>query len=789
MSRFHCLHCRGEYDDSSAIADTDGNKFCCSGCKNAYEFLNANGFGEFYQRLGKNSHFKAKDNALSDAATQSFYKNYVKSDGLFNEIYLVIEGIHCSACIWLNEKVLFQTDGIVEVSINSATSKAHIKWDESRVSLGEILNKIKLIGYTPIPYDPTKSEAIVSQKRRDFYAKMLVGIFCTMNIMWVGVALYGGYFSGMNDDVKNILHFAEFVLASPVLFYTGSEFFRSAYFGLKNHQVGLDLSVAGGATIAYFYSVYAMLWRSGEVYFDSVAMIITFVFIGKFLEVLSKKRAIDHLDSLSSMLVDEICVKLGDKFELKSVDEVVVGDIILVRVGERTQIDGVVISGAGSFDYSSISGESLPVFLKDGDEITSGAVCIDGSLTYRAIRSFKGSMLSKIINLLENASLKKPSIEKLANKISAKFSVAILSLGLLTFLFWALSGADVSKAIITAVSVIIIACPCALSLATPVASLVGLGVGLNKKIIFKEAKIIESLAKCKNIVFDKTGTLSLSKLKVVKVTKLKEFDENLLYSILSVSNHPVSSGVRQFISGEAYDLQDVHSVISKGVRAKFGDINIYGGSAEYMLELGFGEVKSFDSTYCFAIENEIVAVFELRDELRQEAKDVISELKKSKYNIIMLTGDNKNVAKRVAKELGIDKVYSQVSPLQKANLIEKLNAKTPTIMVGDGINDAIALSRASVGICVGSAAAVSIQKSDVVLLDNSLHSLLYALKISRATYSTIKQNLLFSLLYNLITIPIAMAGYIIPLFAAISMSLSSVIVVLNSAKIRMQFKG
>lgn len=784
MGNFICLHCKGEFDQSVAIKDDSGHEFCCNGCMNVYGFLNSHNLSEFYDKLGNQKHFKAPN--LTKIDTEAFYKNYVKNSDGFCEIYIIIEGIHCSACVWLNEKVLISSDGIIEVSLNSASQKAHIKWDDSIITLDQILHKISSIGYTPIPYDPQKADVRASQKRREFYAKMLVGIFCTMNIMWVAVALYGGYFSGMSKDIKDILHFAEFILASPVLFYTGSEFFKGAYYAIKNRQANMDLSIAAGASIAYFYSVYAMLSRNGEVYFDSVAMIITFVFIGKFLEVISKKKSIDALDSLGALLVNQIYVKSNDKFELKDVNDIKPGDIIKVRSGERVMIDGSVISGAGSFDLSSITGESLPVLIGPGKKIISGAMCIDGSVEYEATELFKSSVLSKIIDLLNKASFKKPKIELLANQISAKFSLAILLLGLGTFGVWLFNSGEISTAIIVAVSVIIIACPCALSLATPVATLIALSSAMRGGIIFKEAKVIESLAKCDCVVFDKTGTLSKSKLSVIKAIKLKEYNSSLLYSLTLASTHPVSVAIRDFSIDKQLNLSDITSYSGLGMSAKYGDLTIYGGSSRFMNKLGFGEFEDNGLNYYFAIDGEVVAKFELEDELRDESVDVIRSLQNSGYKVVMLTGDNEITASKIAKRLGISEFYASKDPLQKSQIINELNAKTPVVMVGDGINDVVALSMASVGICMGSGAQISVERSDVVLLDDNLNSLLKALNLSRLTFKTIKQNLGFTLIYNALTIPLAMAGFIIPLFAAISMSLSSIIVVLNSTKIKLK---
>lgn len=784
MAKFTCTHCKGEFDESAAITGENGEKFCCGGCKNVYYFLNSNGLGEFYSRLGKQTHVKAQNNVVSKEAAESFLKNYVKKSGDICEIYLIIEGIHCSACIWLNEKVLANTDGVLEASINATTNKARIRWRDEIISLEKILNIIVSIGYNPIPYDPNKAEKRLNSVRREFYAKMLTGVFCTMNIMWIAIALYGGYFSGMDTQIKDILHFAEFVLASPVLFYTGSEFFRSAVNGLKNKIIGMDLSVSAGALITYFYSVYAMLSKNGEVYFDSVAMIITFVFAGKFLEVIGKKRAVDSLDGLSLLLSSEIYAQNGSEFTLKSVNEIKIGDKIMVRSGERVQIDGKVISGAASFDLSSLNGESIPALLKKGDEITSGALCIDGSVIYVASKIYANSMLNKIISLLENASFKKPKIERLANQIAGIFSLLILLLGLGIFVFWLICGAEVEKAIITAVSVIIIACPCALGLATPVATLSGLGAALKKNVIFKEASILETIARCDTVIFDKTGTLSKGKLKVISAKKFCEFNQDVLYSLASASSHPVSVAVREFTSANLLELENIQNIVGMGIKAKFEGVEIKGGSAKFV-----GLPLDDETNYYFSVDGKVVAKFTLEDELKDDARDVISALKANGYKIALLTGDTEKIAKKVAHELGISEFYARANPLEKAKIVERLNSHKSAIFCGDGINDLAALKLASVGICMGSGAGVSVENSDVVLLKDDLKSLEFALNLGKFTFNTVKQNLAFSLIYNAITIPLAICGFIIPLFAAISMSLSSLIVVLNSAKIRVKFKG
>ena len=793
MKKCKCSHCQLEFDETSMISAPDGDKFCCSGCKNVYEILRSSGLEEFYERLGKNTLSPAKESENFDDSARDIYRDFIKKDGEFSKISLVIEDIHCFACIWLVEKVLFGTNGVLEAGVNAANNKALIVWDESQVSLNEILRRLNSVGYKAHPYDAEGEEARLSAKRREFYAKLLVGIFCTMNIMWIAIAQYSGYFSGIRADVKAILNFAEFVLATPVLFYTGGAFFAGALTALKGRTPNMDLLVATGASLAYIYSVYAMFSRSGEVYFDSVAMIITFVFIGKFLEILSKKRAADSIDGLNHMLLGDVSVlKDGEILQINP-QAVSIKDKIVLRAGQRALIDGFIARGEASFDASSISGESAPVWLGAGDEVKSGLICLDGRVIYEASANFENSFLSKIVTLLQNASLKKPRIEQLANKISSKFSLGIICVALVTFTFWYIKG-GFENALIVAISVIVIACPCALALATPVGTLVALGVGLKKAVIFKEAAMIETLANCDTVVFDKTGTLSTGKLCVSKFINFSDIDTNVIFSLAGASKHPVSVGVAKFLASndaKALELSDVKEIAAKGVSAKFKGKILVAGSENFMRELGIdiSHSKSDKTSYYVAFEGVLAAKFELSDELKNDAKSCVKELKAMGLKTYMLTGDNQNVAKEVADALGIADFKASCLPDEKARFIKNLQQNgSKIVMVGDGINDTLALSLAQIAVCMGSGADASLAKSDVVLLDDSLKSLLNAVKIARFTLGKIKQDLAFSLCYNLLTVPLAAMGYVMPLFAALSMSFSSLAVVLNSLTIRAKFK-
>ncbi len=797
MAKVACTHCHLEFDESVMITEKEGEEvhyFCCKGCQGIYHLLRSEGLDTFYDKLGKNrlEPPKALQDDLHKFDLEGFRKKYIKerSDGLY-EIFLIIEGIHCSACVWLNEKVLHQTPGIVEATINYSTHKAHVVWDPDTIKLSQIIEKIRAIGYNAYPYDPRVQEERAYKARRDYYARLLVAIFATMNIMWIAVAQYTGMFTGMRQDVKTVLNVAEWVLATPTLFYSGWIFFRGAWYGLKNRFVNMDLLVATGALLAYLYSIWAMVTHKGEVYFDSVTMIITFVLAGKYLEVLSKKRAADTMDALSNALPTEVTVIQKDEKVLLPVEEVKPGDVIEIKPGEKVAIDGVVVAGEGSFDESSLTGESEPIYKRPGDAIISGSVAIDGVVRYEATKDYSSSMLTAMVALLEESLTKKPKIEQLANEISGWFSLTILSIAILTFIGWIWMTGDFERSLVVSISVIVIACPCALGLATPVATLVGLNLAAKKGILFKEAAYLETMAKADTLVLDKTGTITEGQPHVVGYEAYGDFDANCLYSLVRSSTHPISRGIERYLKEHVDNLKEVplegvKQIQARGIQAVCRGHEIFGGNAKLMEERGIVvEDESKFSLFYYAVDGKVAARFELRDLPKAGAKEAIEAIKKLGVDVMMLTGDNEKAAKRIAKEVGIDNVKAELFPEEKAAEIDKLHAEGRiVVMAGDGINDALALSKSDIAIAMGSGADVALEVSDVVLLDDRIASLKDAFKISRRTFKAVKQNLALSVLYNSITIPLAVAGYVIPLVAALSMSLSSLIVVGNSLRIR-----
>lgn len=796
-NKISCSHCHLKFDEMVMIKD-DEYFFCCKGCQGVYHLLNEEGLDSFYEKSGNITLTPPAKN-LEDSSSfnsKSFYDKFVKinNEG-FSEVSLIIEGIHCSACIWLNEKALHKLDGVIEVNINFTNNKATVIWADNIVKLSAIIDMIRSVGYNAFAYDATLQEVHANKERKSYYLKMAVAIFASMNIMWIAVAQYAGYFTGITQDIKTILNIAEGILATPVLFYSGWVFFRGAYYGLKTKVVNMDLLVATGALLTYLYSIYITILEQGEAYFDSVSMIITFVLIGKFLEILSKKNAADTLDIITKGIPSEVKIIQNNRVVKCKIDDVMAKDIIVVSSGEKILFDGEIIKGSGTFDESNLTGESEPVYKGIGKSVVSGTLSIDADIHFRASKDFKHSTLSNLVTLLETAINKKPKIQQMANRLSEHFSSIVLALSFITFIVWWLWPHSFEVSFMVGISVIIIACPCALALATPVATLVGLGLGASRGIIFKEAAQLESMAKVDTLVLDKTGTITIGKPEVIDVSIYEEFDKNILYSLVSLSKHPVADGISKYIKQEDKITSDIlfddfTQIPAQGIKAKYKNLELLGGNEKLLNENSIEVDSSSENTvFYFVINKKIVAAYELRDKIKDGASELINSLKKRGIESIMLTGDNANITKKIADEIGIDKFIYEQTPQSKAEYISELHKKGKTVvMVGDGVNDILALAHADIGIVMGSGSDIAVNVGDVILLDDSLKSLHDAFKISRTTFSLIKQNLFISLAYNAITIPLAMAGYIIPLVAAISMSVSSLLVVGNSLRIRYKWK-
>lgn len=784
-----------------------------------FSYLDDEGFLEKHTTKIKNTP-KQKGNQAHNRQVNN------QQDSPLLEAHLIIEGIHCAACVWLNEAALQKQQGIISANINYTNNKAKIVFDPRAIKLSAIFSLISSIGYEAHIYDPSTQENILAKESKSYFTSFVVGVFCTMSIMMVAIAQYAGYFKGMSADMKSVLNLISCLLATPVLFFTGRVFFVGAYYGVKQGYVGMDFLVAFGASLTFAYSVYASFAGVGEPYFESVAMIVLFVFSGKFLEIRARALAGDSLDKLQHILPSAVLVESkGENGEIlllpKDSKELAKDDIVHIREGEMLPCDGVVLT-QGSIDTRSLSGESEPVQKVRGDEVLSGSIACE-SFCYAVQKTYADSTMSNIIKLLEESLESKPKIQNLANALSKHFSRVVLLIALCGFVFW-WEYADAQKALIIAISVIVISCPCALALATPIASVVGISRGFREGVLFKQARFLETLAKCEVVLFDKTGTLTQGKLSVKKEFDFdarEDFGKNLLVDFLSHFTHPIALALKDFLelknlrkNAIAKNLKEAKQTSQRGIYGIYEDkaskVRLLGGSLEYLQSQGVrvDEASKIAQNYpqmsIFAYAVEIVESIEshqkdkssneakstktplqihslylLQDSLKNGAKELVASLKKAGKKVLLISGDRQCVVEYIAKELGIDSYKGALLPKDK---LEIIRSHKNAVMIGDGLNDILALQSAEVGIAMGAGSAMAIAQGDVVVLDDSLDGVGRAFSIATRTYSRIKQNLTISLVYNALLIPLALCGFVIPLVAALSMSLSSLLVVANSMR-------
>ncbi|TLD84632.1 heavy metal translocating P-type ATPase [Helicobacter trogontum] len=890
-----CTHCKQIYNKNALkeVKDTDTNEtlyFCCNGCELAYSLLKSCDLESFYTKLGNNTlqtkQIQDSKNVITNFNSINFTQKYLKDSHGLKEVHFVIEGVVCAACVWLNEQILAKIHGIKEIKINYTTHKAKILFDPNETNFQNIYDEIAKIGYRAIVYDPQDKEQNDNVRNREYYIKLAVAIFCAMNVMWVNVGQYSGFFSGIDSISSNILNLASFILTTPVLFFCASNFYKQAYRGLKNGVIGMELLVVTGTSLVYCYSIYAWLSESGHTYFESVCMIILFVLSAKFLESLSQKRANDNLCRLNAILPLEARKENG---EIISVYDVKVGDTLLVLAGEMLCVDGILLSPNAHLDYANISGESLTITKEVDEEVMAGAIALDKPLIYKAQKSFEDSSMSKLARLLKKSEFSTPKIATTAFKIAGKFSRIVLSIALLSFCYYYfLAQSGFEYALLIAVSVIVIACPCALALATPIASVVGLNVGFKNHIIYTKADFLESLSKADSVVFDKTGTLTEGKMSVANITHyngLRELildsrkhhikcnetsqtnlksdtlpinqdraylDDNLdseklhsktlqstqathnldstinppnftkptkntktlaqeekafLYALFKHNNHVIAKTIAHFLYNsdtakqdsikalsDKYSFNDFSLIAGNGFESYYKNTHIIGGSRAYMEKMGIilhdkdieDEMSECFIAYKLHDEKQYTLAykFSLKDSIKEGAKDLIALLRKYKKKVIILSGDRESVVKKIAQELHITDYKHSQTPLEKASFVQDLITNGHNVvMIGDGLNDSLALKYAQVGIAMGSGSEIALQYSDVIILDDSLRSLANSFSIAHKTLRIIKENLIMSLVYNALAIPLAFFGFVIPLFAAAFMSLSSLCVVLNSLRL------
>ncbi|GAA7458549.1 heavy metal translocating P-type ATPase [Helicobacter pylori] len=784
-----CSHCQLEFKESELFKEVIHHRelhFCCAGCARVYALLLDLNLESFYDKLNDSTLAPVTlQDSMSALELEQALEENNKGELILN---LLLEKTHCNACLWLNQKVLERLSGVKKVSVNFTTHHLQIVFEKS-LNPKEIIQKIESLGYGAKIYNVQNYALKAQKEQRSYLLTLSVGFFATMNLMFIAIAKYASYGSasygganygtGMDKLMQRNLDLVSLFLSLLVLVVVGRFFIKGAFYGLKNGVLGMDLSVSFGALSAFVYSLYAML-VSQETYFEASSTILTLVFGSKFLELKARLFANEKCLALESHEIHSVIVVEKDKQIEKHPKDVAIGSVVWVPSGAKIALDGVLLNNA-SVDASLISGEFKPLELGVNDPILGGYVNVGVPFSYQVSTNFQNSRLSSLLETLKKSFLEKPLIESSANQIADIFSKAVLFLAFVSFLLWQFGlGGNFEKALMVCISVLVISCPCAFALATPIALVIG--VFKNPLIVFKEALFLETLAKVKKIFIDKTGTLTQKEVLLKEKIIYEEFDERLLKSLLKTREHLAHSAILKSLDSDEVSLEKIE-FFAHGLKASYQNETLLVGSLKFLNAMGVN-IKAKESANImvgFAKNKTLCALFILEERLKANAKEVIQALQNQGLELEILSGDNESSVKECAKKLGISKYHANLTPEDKAQTISSY--KGVCAMIGDGNNDALALKQASVSLGFEKSA-LSKSACDILLLEEDLSLLEKAFHNAQKVYQVVLQNIVLSLIYNAILIPVAMLGYINPLIASLSMSASSLLVVLNSLRLK-----
>ena len=719
------------------------------------------------------------------------------------QVDLIITGMSCAACAARIEKVVGKRDGVGEAQVNLATNTARVKYDPLKIKSYEIIEAIQKTGYGAEKIEEDRPDRASELRRAEMRSlAVLVAASAVLNAPLLAsmLLMLGGVHAGPLHDPW--LHLA---LATPVQFVIGWRFYRNAWYGLRGGSPGMDLLVALGTSAAYFYSVYngfvkpALGGGPGDLYFEASAVVITRVLLGKYFEARAKGRTSDAIRKLMKLQPDTaIIVRGGAEVEVPAAD-VVPGDVVTVRPGGRVPVDGVIVAGNSSVDESMITGESVPVDKGAGDRLTGGTINRFGALTFRAERVGRDTVLAQIIRTVEEAQAGKPPIQRFADRIAAVFVPSVLGIALLVFAGWMLATGSVAAALLSAVAVLVIACPCAMGLATPTAVMVGTGRGADMGILYRSGEALEAAYRTSVVVLDKTGTLTAGVLSVSDVIPAGDAGEGILLLRAAIaekkSEHPVARAIveRARALGELPDPESFAAEPGRGVRASSGGVEVLAGTPGFLGDNGvdvspcgpvLAELEGQGKTAVIvAWAGRAEGVIAVSDTIRDTSAAAVTDMKKLGLDVYLLTGDNRRTAEFIGSQAGIapDRVIAGVLPGGKADVVKGLKRDGAVVaMVGDGINDAPALAAADVGMAIGTGTDIAMESAGITLMSGDLGAIVTALRLSRRTIRKIRQNFFWAFVYNCIGIPFAAAGILNPVIAGAAMAMSSVSVVTNS---------
>ena len=706
------------------------------------------------------------------------------------KIAIQIEGMTCQTCANRIEKVLNKKPFVQQAGVNFAAEEALVEFDSSAASEQDILTIIQKAGFS----GKVKTDAVEAPQK---VAKVSLRLWLLLAINLVFLVGMAGMLLGRHDWMLPPLW--QLVLAGIVQFGLAWPFYRSAIGSLRGGMANMDVLVSIGTLTIYGYSAYMLFTRDAmHVYFEASVMVIGFVSLGKFLEDRTKKQSLNSLGLLLQLTPNQVNVQRDGLWQLRSLDSVAVGDVLRANHGERIAADGEVIQGSGWCDESHLTGESLPLQKVPGSQVLAGALVSEGSLIYRAHQLGRQTLLGDMMHALSEAQGTKAPIARFADKVAGVFVPTVLLLSFITFLLTLWFVQDVTTAVIHAVAVLVIACPCALGLATPAAIMVGMGKAVNAGIWFKDAASLEESAHVNCVVLDKTGTLTKGELTVAAVWQAQDYsqDADTLYrlaaSVEQTANHPLARAIVQAAQARGLTLasaENVQSLAGEGVAADIAGVGrIKVGSAAFCgltLPTDLPSVWSIASIVAVAVNDRPIGAFALADSLKEDSRQAITRLQQANIAVVVMSGDQQSVVDHIAQQLGIKQAFGNLSPRDKAARIADLKSQGKIVaMVGDGINDAPALAMANVSFAMKDGADVAQQTASATLMQHSVNQLADALVIARATLKNIRQNLFFALIYNVLGIPLAALGFLTPVLAGAAMAMSSVSVLMNALRLK-----
>jgi Cu2+-exporting ATPase len=776
--------------------------FCCAGCLAVAQTIHAAGLDGFYA---------ARTAALAKPDERHHDDEWVRYDesaaaaGLVRalpdgraETSLLLEGLTCGACVWLIESWLARQPGIEKAQVNFATRRATVSWRAGETRLSAVLRAVAAVGYRAHPYDPARREALAKGERRSLLLRMSVALLGMMQVMMLAVPTYVTV-DGVAPEHRALLDWASFTLTLPVLFYAAVPFFRGAWRDLRMRRLGMDVPVALGLAAAFAASAWSTFAGGGPVYYDSVTMFVALLLVARYVELVARHRAGEAIEGVARArpaLAERLAGYPADaKPESVAAASLVAGEHVLVRPGATVPADGDVVDGHSHVEEAILTGESWPRPKAAGDAVLAGSVNREGALVVRVAAAGEATRLAAVLRLTEQAASARPRLARVADRVAAWFVAALLLLAIVTAAVW--SHVDPSRALAVTFALLVVSCPCALSLATPAALAAAAGALSRRQVVLARGDALEALANVTHVVFDKTGTLTLGEVRLGALVALDGDDAGALALAAALearSEHPVGAALREAAGGAVPTAEALSVVAGQGVegvvqgrRMRLGRpafVAAIAGPLPPRAESFVADVAETATVAVLGSEGGTLAVFALGDTLRPGAREVVQALRDDGLVPVLLSGDRRRSVAAIARQLGIGDARGDLAPADKrAAIVELQSSGAIVAMAGDGINDAPGLAQAQVSVSLGSATPLAQWTADVVILSDALPRIGEAIRHARRTLSVVRQNLGWATVYNAVAIPAAALGYVTPLLAAIGMSVSSLVVVINALRL------